>query len=101
MFNMTKKNKTSILINLLHIQSWASAAARARIFIHGTNIVDIGLKVLFFGVFLLFFGLFSVAPSSLEEAYFGLFCYFSVFFRFSLSEIFSADALVYNTAEMH
>jgi len=46
------------------------------IFIHGTNIVDRGLKVLFFGVFcyfsvatspgrgliVLFFGLFSVAP---------------------------------------
>jgi len=33
---------------------------------HGTNIVDRGLKVLYFGLFLLFFGLFSVAP--LEEA---------------------------------
>jgi len=32
------------------------------IFKHGTNIVDIGLKVLFFGLFLLFFGLFSDAP---------------------------------------
>jgi len=32
------------------------------IFIHGTNVVDRGLKVLFFGQFLLFFGLFSVAP---------------------------------------
>jgi len=32
------------------------------IFIHGTNIVDRGLKVLFFGLFLLFFGLFAVAP---------------------------------------
>jgi len=43
------------------------------IFIHGTNIVDRGLKVLFFGVFKLFFGayqlffgLFSVAPPPLE-----------------------------------
>jgi len=32
------------------------------IFIHGTDIVDRGLKVLFFGLFLLFFGLFSVGP---------------------------------------
>jgi len=32
------------------------------IFIHGTNIVDRGLKVLFFGPFLLIFGIFSVAP---------------------------------------
>jgi len=30
------------------------------IFKHGTNIIDRGLKVLFFGHFLLFFGLFSV-----------------------------------------
>jgi len=33
------------------------------IFIHDANIVDRGLKVLFFGVFLLFFGLFSPLPS--------------------------------------
>jgi len=32
------------------------------IFKHGTNIVDRGLKVLFFGLSLLFFGLFSVGP---------------------------------------
>jgi len=32
------------------------------IFKHGTNIVDKGLKVLFFGFFLLFSGLFSVDP---------------------------------------
>jgi len=32
------------------------------IFIHGTNIVDRGLKVLYFGLFLLFFDLFSVGP---------------------------------------
>jgi len=32
------------------------------VFKHGTNIVDKGLKVLFFGSFLLFFGLFSVGP---------------------------------------
>jgi len=32
------------------------------IFIHGTNIVNRGLKVLFFGVFLQFFGLFFAAP---------------------------------------
>jgi len=31
------------------------------IFIHGTDIVDRGLIVLFFGLFLLFFGRFSVA----------------------------------------
>jgi len=31
------------------------------IIIHGTNIVDRGLKVLFFDVFLLFFGIFYVA----------------------------------------
>jgi len=38
------------------------------IFIHGTNIVDRSLKVIFFGVFLLFFDLFSVAPPP-KEAY--------------------------------
>jgi len=45
------------------------------IFIHGTDIVDRGLIVLFFGLFLLFFGFFFVAlpPGN-----------------------FSADALVYN-----
>jgi len=32
-------------------------------FIPGTNLVDKGLKALFFGVFLLFFCLFSVTPS--------------------------------------
>jgi len=42
------------------------------IFIHGTNIVDRSLKVLFFGIF----------------------CYFSVFFSLAPPEKFSADALV-------
>jgi len=37
------------------------------VFKHGTNIVDGGLKVLFFGPFLLFFDLFSVGPP-MEEA---------------------------------
>jgi len=51
-------------------QSWASEAGGRGacppwIFIHGTNIVERGLKVLFFGVFLLFFV---------------FFCYFLVFF---------------------
>jgi len=41
--------------------------ASPRIFKHGTNTVDRGLKVLFFGSFLLFFGFFFVG-SSLEEA---------------------------------
>jgi len=44
------------------------------IFKHGTNIVDRVLKVLFFG----------------------LFCYFSVFFSLPPSGKFSADALVHN-----
>jgi len=33
-----------------------------QIFIHGTDIVDRILIVLFFGIFLLFFGIFSVPP---------------------------------------
>jgi len=37
------------------------------IFMHGTNIVDRGLIVLFFVFLAIFFGLFSIA-SSLEEA---------------------------------
>jgi len=37
------------------------------IFMYGTNIVDKGLKVLYFGPFLLFFGLFFRWPP-LEEA---------------------------------
>jgi len=48
-------------------EAWASAAGGAVdpwIFIHGTDIVDRGLIVLFFGLFLLFFDLFSVAPLS-------------------------------------
>jgi len=36
------------------------------IFINGTNVIDRGLKVLFFGFFLLFFGLFSL--TFLKEA---------------------------------
>jgi len=57
------------------MESWASAAGGKGgvvpwifIFIHGTNIVDKGLKVLIFGVFffyLLFF--FSFPPPPLER----------------------------------
>jgi len=48
------------------------------IFIYGTNIVDKGLKVLFFGVFLLFFGLFSIGPpgSGLRVLFFNIFLVF-------------------------
>jgi len=37
-------------------------AVASWIFIHDTDILDRGLKVLFFGLFLLFFGLFPLAP---------------------------------------
>jgi len=45
------------------------------IFIHGSNIVDRDIKVLFFGVILLFFGLFLVPPPGrdLIVLFFGLF----------------------------
>jgi len=45
------------------------------IFIHGTDIVDRGLIVLFFDLFLPFFDLFSVGPpwKRLKEIFFGLF----------------------------
>jgi len=51
------------------LYSWTSAAGGGQGgvaplgFIHGTKIVDRGLKVLFFGLFLLFFELFSVGRS--------------------------------------
>jgi len=38
------------------------------IFIHGTDIVDRGIIVIFFGLFLLFFGIFSVPPPSWKRA---------------------------------
>jgi len=68
------------------------------IFIHGTNIVDRGLKVPFLVFFLLFFGLFPcpLPPSwkRLNSAIFGLFAVFWPFFRCPPPlEIFSADAL--------
>jgi len=52
---------------------WQRGAGRAVpspwIFKHGTNIVDRGLKMLFFRPFLLFFGLFfPLPPPLLEEA---------------------------------
>jgi len=56
------------------------------IFIHGTDIVEKGLIVSIFG-------LFSVAPSSLEEAFFGLFCYFRSFFRCPHPKIFLTSPL--------
>jgi len=48
------------------------------IFIHGTDMADRGLIVLFFGLFLLFFGLFSLAPPGigLIVLFFGLFLVF-------------------------
>jgi len=60
---------------------WGGGLWPPWIFIHGTNIVDRGLKVLFFGVFLLFFGLFSVAPL-LVCFFFALFWFFLWFFVF-------------------
>jgi len=58
--------------NIRHtLYPWASATGEGGrwppwIFIHGTNIADRGLKVLFFGVvFLLFFGLFFRCPHPL------------------------------------
>jgi len=62
------------------------------IFIHGTDIVNKGLIVLFFGLFLLFFGLFFVAllprGRDLIVLFFGVFCYFLIFFSLPPSEIF-------------
>jgi len=62
------------------------------IFIHDTDIVDIGLKVQFFG-------LFSVAPSwkRLNSAIFRSFCYFRSFFRWLPLEIFLPTPLAVNT----
>jgi len=70
-----------------------SSAADPWIFIHGTNIVDRGLKALFFGVFLLLFGLFFRCPpppwKGLNSAIFGLFLlFFGLFLLPSPLEIF-------------
>jgi len=51
------------------------------IFIHGTNIVNRGLKVLFFSVILLFFqSFFRCPPPSLKEANIAIFGVFLLFF---------------------
>jgi len=55
------------------------------IFINGTNIVDRGLIVLFFGLFCYFSVFFRCIPLPLEEAYK---CYFLVFFPLALPENF-------------
>jgi len=67
------------------------------IFKHGTNIVDRGLKVVFFDLFLLFFGLFSVGPlwKRLNSVIF--LAFFANFLSFFYCPLplgkFSADAL--------
>jgi len=48
-------------------------------FKHDTNVVDRGLKVLFFGLFLELFGLFSRCPP-LKELISAIFWYFLLFF---------------------
>jgi len=50
------------------------------VFIHGTDIVNKGLIVLFFGLFCYFFGLFSVGPTGR-----GLIVLFSIFFAIFLA----------------
>jgi len=66
------------------------------IFIPDTNIVDRGLKVLFFGDFLLFFDHFFRWPpwKRLNSAIFRSFCNFSVFFSVGLPWKLFVDALV-------
>jgi len=59
----------SVFESSCHLLPWASAAGGRGacppwIFIHGTNIVNKGLIVIFFGLFLLFFGLFLHCPPS-------------------------------------
>jgi len=52
------------------------------IFIHGTDIVDKGLIVLFFSLLAIFRSFFPLPPSGrgLIVLFFGIFCYFLVFF---------------------
>jgi len=74
------------------------------IFIHGTNIVDRGLKVLFFVLFLLFFGLFSVVLpwKRLNSAIFLYFLLsFGLFFRYPLPGKFSVNALANNKIKLY
>jgi len=65
--------------------AWVSAAGGRgppRIFVHGTNIVDKGLKVLFFGFFFAIFDLFFRCPPppgrGLTVLFFGLFSFGSL-----------------------
>jgi len=74
--HLLEANWTKILSRHGRRQRGAGRAVVPWIFIHVTNTVDKGLKMLFFGVFLLFFGLFSVAPPPGR----GLIVLFSVFF---------------------
>jgi len=77
--NYNRRNN-GFLIWPLFLDSWASAAGDRvgpcpRIFIHGTDIVDSGLKVLFLGLFLLFFGL-GIFWKRLCSAIFSIFLLF-------------------------
>jgi len=66
-----------------------------RTFIHDTNIVDRGLKVLFFGIFLLFFrSFFSLALPLWKRLNSAIFRYFFRYPPLSPGK-FSADALDY------
>jgi len=63
------------------------------IFIHGTNVVDKGLKVLFFGVFYYFSVFFPLPPlpgRGLIVLFFSLFWYFRSFFPLTPPGNFSA-----------
>jgi len=69
-------------------QREAGALCSPWIFKHGTNIVDRGLKVLFFGLFSRW------SPWKRQNsAIFGIFCYFRSFSVAPLPGKFSSDAL--------
>jgi len=90
-----------IIINITSISVGSeSVPSPPWIFIHGTDIVDRGLKTLFFGLFLLFFVFFCCSPTPCKKLnspiFFAIFgcCFFSLN---PTPENFSADALDYIT----
>jgi len=103
---LTQKEKHFVFLYPQYLlYTWASAAgdrgamAPSWIFIHGRNIVDRGLKELFFGIF---FSVASLPCRGLTVLFFGLFCYFSDFFRLPPTpENFSADVLDCISCNVH
>jgi len=76
----TKQFITYIDVHYVHRRG-RGGVAPPRIFINGTNIVDRGLKVLFFGL-LLFFGIFFRCPHSRKRLNSAIFRYFLLNFRY-------------------